>query len=77
MNKFKVTDPKGVFIDGKHHEKGGKVSIPEGAVLDAFLHFKQVSLLDDKSDDEGDAKAKAKAEAEAKAKAEADAKANK
>jgi hypothetical protein len=81
MNKFKVTDPKGIFIDGKHHEKGAKVSISEGAILDAFLHFKQVAEVDDKSDDEADAKAKAKAEAkaeaDAKAKAEADAKANK
>ena len=81
MKNFKVTDPKGIFIEGKHHEKGAKVSLPEGAVLDAFVHFKQVSPVDEKSDDEADAKAKekaaAKAEADAKAKAEADAKAGK
>jgi hypothetical protein len=75
MKNFKVIDPKGIHIEGKHHEKGAKVSIPEGAVLDAFLHFKQVADVEGPS--EADAKAAEKAAAKAEAKAEADAKAGK
>jgi hypothetical protein len=55
MKQFKVIDPKGIHIEGKHHEKGAKVSISEGAVLDAFLHFKQVAEI------EGSSEAEAKA----------------
>jgi hypothetical protein len=77
MKRFKVIDPKGVSINGELKPKGEIVTLAKGAELNAFLHFKQVSPVDEKSDDEADAKAKAKAEADAKAKAEADAKANK
>lgn len=61
MNPFKVIDPKGIHLDGKHHEKGAKASIPDGAVLDAFLHFKQVEPAKTKAEDpkpEPDADAK-------------------
>jgi hypothetical protein len=71
MKNFKVIDQKGIYIDGKHHEKGSKVSIPEGAVLDAFIHFKQVAEM------EGSTEADAKAAEKAAAKAEAEAKAGK
>ena len=81
MKRFKVIDPKGVSINGELQPKGEIVTLAKGAELNAFLHFKQVSPVDEKSDEEADAKAKAKAEskaeADAKAKAEADAKANK
>lgn len=42
MNTFKVIDPKGIHAGGKHFAQGEKVRLPDGAQLDAFLHFKQV-----------------------------------
>lgn len=81
MEKFKIIDPKGLTINGELKKKGETVTLAKGAELNAFLHFKQVSPVAEKSDEEAEAKAKdkadAKAEAEAKAKAEAEAKAGK
>lgn len=73
--KYKVTDPKGIHAGGKHLAKGEIVTLPDGAALKAFLHFKQVVPLKDKEAPAADpeAEAKAKADAEAKAKAEAEA----
>jgi hypothetical protein len=81
MEKFKVLDPKGIFVDGKLAEKGNTVTIGKGATLNAFLHFKQVEAVKAKAEDpEAESKAaaeKEKAEAEAKAKAEAESKGKK
>lgn len=81
METFKVTDPKGIHLDGKLRKKGETVQINEGPQLDAFLHFRQLRPFDPeaeadaKAKESADAKAKADADAKAKAKAEADAKA--
>ena len=72
--KYKVIDPKGIHAGGKHIAKGEVVTLPDGASLKAFLHFKQVTPHEEKKP-AADPAAQAKAEAEAKAKAEADAKA--
>ena len=40
--KVIVVDPKGITVAGKRHESGSVVNIPEGAALNAFLHFQQV-----------------------------------
>ena len=48
MTTYKVTDPKGITIDGVHIENGQAVSIAEGAQLNAFIHFKQVELVPEK-----------------------------
>ena len=66
--KFKVIDPKGIHADGKHLGKGEVVTLPDGAALKAFLHFKQVAPLKDKEAPAADAEAEAKAKAEAEAK---------
>lgn len=48
MTTYKVTDPKGITVDGVHIENGKSVVIGEGAQLNAFIHFKQVELVPEK-----------------------------
>lgn len=76
MDKFKVTDPNGIYHDGILVEAGKTLKISKGAARNAFLHFKQIEPVAEKSakDEDPDADAKAKEEADAKAKADADAK---
>lgn len=40
--KYRVTDPKGITVNGEHHAAGSVVRIPPGAAEKAFVHFKQV-----------------------------------
>lgn len=50
--KYKVIDPRGIHLDGKPVATGETVRIPEGAALDAFLHFKQVESTEEKEEEE-------------------------
>ncbi|WP_193214894.1 hypothetical protein [Luteolibacter marinus] len=48
MKSYKVTDPKGITVNGKRYEKGETVRLGRSAATNAFLHFKQVKELVDK-----------------------------
>jgi len=45
--KHRVIDPKGIHVEGKHVAKGQVVALADGAALKAFVHFKQVTLVED------------------------------
>ena len=71
MKSYKVTDPKGITVNGKHLEKGETVRLGRGAATNTFLHFKQVREVDEAKAEGSGKEEKAKAEADAAAKAKA------
>ncbi|MCW1885627.1 hypothetical protein OKA04_12885 [Luteolibacter flavescens] len=46
--QYEVIDPKGIHVDGRNVQRGRVIPIPEGAALNAFLHFKQVRKREEK-----------------------------
>jgi hypothetical protein len=64
MKTYKVLDPKGIHVAGKHYPQGETVRLGRGAQLNAFLHFKQVEEAADAPEPKAKPKGKAKAGAE-------------
>jgi hypothetical protein len=77
MSRYKVIDPAGLLVDGKLKSPGDLITAGPGAMLNAWLHFRQIEAAPEEApaltaDEQAALDLAAEAEAAAKAKEEAD-----